>query len=71
MREDDGPAITDEVIKLDSSMGAISFKVGNCVSEGQAWHFQCNGNNNVKASSFVFRVSLLDVEVGENGVYKG
>lgn len=64
MREDDGPAITDEVTKLNSSMGAISFKVGNCVSEGQAWHFQCK-ETTMTDSSFVFRVSLLDVEVGE------
>lgn len=34
VRENDGPAIADVVMEPDLSVGAISFKVGDCVSNG-------------------------------------
>lgn len=40
MREDYCPASTDVVMKLNFPMGAIGYKVGNCVSDCQAWHFR-------------------------------
>lgn len=34
VRENDGPAIADVVVKLDLSMGALSFNVWECVPDG-------------------------------------
>ncbi len=63
MREDYDPAITDVVMKLESSMGAIRFKVGNCVSDGQARHFSMA----MKTMSATFLLFFLFLARGGSG----
>jgi hypothetical protein len=60
VREDYRPASADVVMKPDFPVGAVGDKVGNCVSDCQAWHF--------RSKSFVFLASLVllpVVRVGE------
>lgn len=38
MRENNGPAIANVVVKNDISVGALAFKVGDSVSDGEVWH---------------------------------
>jgi len=38
VREEDGPAISTELMKLDAAMGSLKIKVRNGVSDGKAWH---------------------------------
>lgn len=45
VREDNGPVITDEVMKLKVSLIGLDLKVGNRISNCEARHFDSKEKN--------------------------